>query len=452
MPRRLGILLLAASSIALLPGASRKRPVAPPASLVLDARRSFAVTDQAILDGFSFERVMNALVERSGTRTTAVRLYQQMLDTQNAKPGLIASETSHCDDFLVDGKPTFNGLPRRCPTPEGILATSNPFANGDHIPLALINRFDLAAVDGSNCGQYRIVFARKNSSTFERLHLIFEAVLPNPTPAAGIAGCRPVAQFWANLSAINSVNERRARLDQFFFAGLPGFEPVLDPEHFTLASGGGIRTMHNSRTPLQNRFYQFRLAKRCAGRDCQLVAEPDVLQNMPYGRFFDAGYDTPTARKFRDAFVDEVRNLAIGDRNLFFMNIPREFLLAESNPGGSELDAVFEVPFLRGQLTPQGRAFAQRIAAELRKVGSTMSPTDVVSRAHKLSCVGCHFFQGNVAPLEFYQQISESVTEPGEAGPRFAISPTMNNVFIPHRIEVMRNFLTVGTYSAGNRQ
>lgn len=449
MPRRLGVLLLAASSIALLAGASRRRPVAPPsapAPLVLDARRSFAVTDQAILDGFPFERVMKALVDRSGTRTTAVRLYQQMFDTQNAKPGLTAFEGSHCDDVLVDGKPSFNGLPRQCPTPEGVLATSNPFAAGNHIPLALINRFDLTPVDGSNCGQYRIVFARKSNSNFERVHLIFEAVLPNPTPAAGIAGCRPVAQFWADLSSINSIDERRARLDQFFFTGLPGFEPVFDPEHLTLASGGGIRTMHNSRAPLQNRFYQFRLARKCASsRDCQLVAEPDILQNMPYGRFFDGGYDTPTARKFRDAFVDEVRNLAISDRNLFFMNIPREFLLAESNPGESELDTVFEIPFLRGQLTSQGRAFAQRIAAELRKAGSAMSPLDVVSRAHKLSCVGCHFFQGNVGAVEFYQQISESVTEAGEAGPRFAISDTMQNQFIPHRIEVLRSYLTTGT-------
>ena len=94
-----------------------------------------------------------------------------------------------------------------------------------------------------------------------------------------------------------------------------------------------------------------------------------------------------------------------------------------------------------------------RISAELRKVGSTLSPTDVVRRANQLSCTGCHFFRGNVsegngsAPLgvEFYQQISESFTEPGEAGPRFTISGTMRDVFIPHRMEVLSNFLKSGT-------
>ena len=51
------------------------------------------------------------------------------------------------------------------------------------------------------------------------------------------------------------------------------------------------------------------------------------------------------------------------------------------------------------------------------------------------------------APLgvEFYQQISESFTESGEAGPRFAISGTMRDVFIPHRLEVLSNFLKSGT-------
>ena len=442
MPRRPGVLLVSAVAI-LLAGAARRRPVTP--ALPLDARRSLVVTDQAILDGFSFERVMNAVVARSGTRTTAVRLYQQLLDTQNPKPGLVAPDAPHCDDYIVDGKPGFNGLPRRCPTDEGALATTDPFANGNHIPLALVNRFDMTPVDGSNCGQYRIIFAKKSDSAFNRLHFIFEAVLPNPEPSKGIEGCRPVAQFWADLSNVNSISERRARLDRFFFTGLDGFEPVMDPDHFSAASGGGIRTMHNSNGPLRNRFYQFRLARR----GDQLIAEPDVLENMPFGRFFDATYVTPTAKRFRDAFVANVRNLAIDDENLFFMNIPREFLLAESNPGQSELDVVFEIPFVRSQFTLEGLAFSTRINVELLKAGSSLSPTDVVRRANRLSCTGCHFFNGNVGegggsgPLgvEFYQQISESFTEAGEAGPRFAISRTMRDVFVPHRMEVLRNFL-----------
>ncbi|HVS32220.1 MAG TPA: hypothetical protein VMS98_12295 [Thermoanaerobaculia bacterium] len=434
MPRRPGVLLLSAVAIVLLAGAGRRRAVAP--DFTLDARRSLVVTDQAILDGFSFERVMNAVVARSGTRTSAIRLYQQIFDTQNAKPGLVAADAPHCDDYLVDGKPAFNGLPRRCPTAEGALAASDPFARGDHIPLGVINRFDMAPAGGSNCGQYRVIFAKTSRSAFDRIHFIFEAVLPNPEPSRGLAGCRPVAQFWADLSNVTSVSERRAALERFFFTGLDGFAPAIHPDHLTARSGGGIRTMHNTGGPLRNRFYQFHLARR----GDQLVAEPDVLENMPLGQFFDARNTTPAARRFRDAFVANVRNLTGADEGLAFMSIPREFLLAESNPGGSELDVVFEIPFITGQFTPEGIAFSSRISAELRKAGSRLSPLDVVTRANHLSCTGCHFFRGNVGG-EFYQQISESVTEPGEGGRRFAISKTMRDVFVPQRTEVLRNFL-----------
>src|SRR2546427_421198 len=114
MSRRPGVLLFSAIAIAILAGGARRRAVTPGGELALDARRSFVVTDQAILDAFPFERVMHALVARSGTRTTAVGLYQQLFDTQNPRPGLVARDAPHCDDFMVDARPAFNGLPRRC--------------------------------------------------------------------------------------------------------------------------------------------------------------------------------------------------------------------------------------------------------------------------------------------------------------------------------------------------
>lgn len=392
---------------------------------------------------------MNAIVERSGTRTTSLRLYQQMFDTQNPRPGLAMADAPHCDDFLVDGKPAHNGLPRRCPTPEGILATTNPFRGpATYTPLALVNRFDLAPADGSNCGQYRMIFARRTNSPLERLHLIFEAVLPNPAPASSIEGCRAVAQFWVDLSKVDSISERRARLEQFFFTGIDGFEPVVDPGHYSRESGGGIRSLHGTNFGLgSNRFYQFRLAKR----GDELIAEPDVLENLPFGRFFDATYDTPAARGFRDAFVDNVRNLAIRNVNLYFMNIPREFLMAESDPVDGELEFIFVTPFLHSQVAPEGREFAARITEELKKVGSTLSTTEVITRAETLNCVGCHFIAGNVGEgvvfpqsVDQFQHVSERHIENGEAGPRYAISPAMRDVFIPHRMEILRRFLTSG--------
>lgn len=448
----LSVLFLAAVSVF---GGARRRSISPtePAVTSLNPHRSFVVTSRAVLAGFSFQRVMQAIVDRSGTSTAASALVEQMFDTQNPKPGLRAPNAPHCDDFVAnDGTPLFNGLPRRCPTPESWLAAADPF-DGRFVPLAVVNRFDQTPADGSNCGQYRVIFARVSPNPADRLHIIFEAVLPNPNPAAGIAACRPVAEFWAELSEIDSVPLRRAALEQFFFDGLDGFAPALDPDHLSLASGGGIRTMQNTAASAVGvRFYQFRLAKYCGSGGCDLVAEPDVLANMPFGRFFDATYDTPAARAFRDEFVARVAGLAIDDVNLYSIEVPRQFLMAESDPVDGEFEFAYGVAFRRAQSTPAGQDFAGRIEAGLKRAGSGLTPDQLIMRAETQSCVGCHILFGPVGDgvefprsIDTFQHVSENFVEQGPSGPRFAISPAMQNVFVPHRMEILERFLASGT-------
>src|SRR4051794_5108125 len=114
-------------------GTSRRHAVPPPSDKVttIDARRSMIVTEVALLEGFTFERVLDQLVARSGVNITSAQLYRQWFDTQNPRPGLADPAGSHCDDFITDGSPSFNGLPRRCPTLEGALAAS-PFTAGEY--------------------------------------------------------------------------------------------------------------------------------------------------------------------------------------------------------------------------------------------------------------------------------------------------------------------------------
>src|ERR1043165_975602 len=175
------VIAVLAVTIALFSVAATRRratlPPTTPATIPLDAIRSFAVTDLAILEGFSFRQTMNWIVAGSGT--TPESLIRQMFDTQNPSPGMADSASAHCDDFVVDGKATFNGFPRRCPTPEAKNAGMQPDLN-HFAPLALINRFDLAPADGANCGQYRIVYFNYLQQPPSRLSMILEAVLPNP--------------------------------------------------------------------------------------------------------------------------------------------------------------------------------------------------------------------------------------------------------------------------------
>src|SRR5262245_56503921 len=118
--RKSTVLAIIAALSFLLVGARHRVATPFPAPPPIDVRRSLVVTEQPILDGFDFERVVRTLTARSGTDTTPLQLYRQWFDTQNPKPGLAVADAPHCDDFIVDGKPSLNGFPRRCPTPEGI--------------------------------------------------------------------------------------------------------------------------------------------------------------------------------------------------------------------------------------------------------------------------------------------------------------------------------------------
>ena len=84
-------------------------------------------------------------------------------------------------------------------------------------------------------------------------------------------------------------------------------------------------------------------------------------------------------------------------------------------------------------------------------MGSKLSAQNLATRAYTQSCVGCHFGTRNVGQgvkfpnsLELFQHVSEDRTEIGDDGLRFKISPAMRDVFIPRRIEILKQFLTSG--------
>jgi hypothetical protein len=63
---------------------------------------------------------------------------------------------------------------------------------GAYVPIGLFNRFDLAPASGSNCGEHRIVYARRSGMDLTQNHrnlLIFEA-----TQRQGLKGCHKIAK------------------------------------------------------------------------------------------------------------------------------------------------------------------------------------------------------------------------------------------------------------------
>ncbi|WP_224241076.1 hypothetical protein [Hyalangium gracile] len=424
----------------------------PSAMLVpVDPRRSLVVTDQIILARFPFKDVMDKLVLTSGVPTTSLDVFHQWWDTARVAPGLGLGP--NCNS---PGVANMNGFPYACPRAEGIQATVDPFFNptsnpDSYLPIGLFNRFDLAPANGSNCGEYRIAFAKRSgiSGGINRNLIIFEAMLPNPSPALGLEGCRPVADFWSNLTAQPSASTRAAMLRDFYFNGLPNpngptnFMPVLHIDNLgnRPRESGQVR----SNQFMQNNWNlrEFKIQRECGTTGCALRFIPVTVKTNPGGTLFNPLSAHPLAPGFQSVdFISQVPSLAVNDINLFNMVLPDN-----RNSGQSDAQSPTENHYVN-QFGTGPSAFRTNIQSSLSTIPSTLTPDQVVARAMALSCAGCHQLSvgrdlggGITWPFSLrFVHVSEQ-TEPGPDGPRHQISPALINVFIPHRKAVLETFL-----------
>ena len=130
--------------------------------------------------------------------------------------------------------------------------------------------------------------------------------------------------------------------------------------------------------------------------------------------------------------------------------------MAESDPTGNQLITTAEISFNDGKTTAEGSAFQSSIQAELDRAGSKLTPNNIIVRSEELSCRGCHGFNGAVdfggsvklvIGFQGNQMISEDIMADGEAGPltRYGVDPVAERQFIPHRMQILTDFLRNGT-------
>ncbi|WP_224247509.1 hypothetical protein [Hyalangium gracile] len=415
-------------------------------AVTVDARRSLAVTDQAILSQFTFQEVMDQLVAQAGIPgLTRLQLFQQWWDTQRPAPGLGLGP--HCTDA---GIANMNGFPYACPRAEGNQATVDPFINptgpNSYMPIGLFNRFDLAPTNGANCGEYRILFARRGGVTDGARNLIiFEAVLPNPSPSRGLHGCRLVANFWANLSANNDVSARAAALKSFYFTGLSGFMPVVHIDNYgnRASNTGQVRT--NQFMEFNWLLREFKVKKTC-GTACTLQFIPITVKTNPGGSLFSPGSTHALAAEFQaTAFPGQVPALAVNNVNTFNMTLADKFNAGESDSQeGPTSDANYSDFFGTGPST-----LRTNIQAKI-PTSSGLTPDHIVARAKALSCAGCHQLSNGAAlgggitwpnSLGFVHVRESSPEASPEGGTRFVVSPALTSTFLPHRKAVLEHFV-----------
>ncbi|MES2666514.1 MAG: hypothetical protein V4712_10470 [Pseudomonadota bacterium] len=196
---------------------------------VMDATRGSLGLDGAADErAFSFRRTIGALLASAGAPAddaARIAFVQTLLGSFNA-PARLNAEAGV---FMpLDVRPAEAGL-----SAAALLDEASPDAM---VPLALFNRLDLAPETWSSCGEYRIVYGKNRvdpTNPTNRFLLIFEAMVPNPDPAAGEAGCRRVSEFWAGLSG-KSEADQAAALSAFYYDGVTGHPdgnlqgPVVD--------------------------------------------------------------------------------------------------------------------------------------------------------------------------------------------------------------------------------
>jgi hypothetical protein len=87
--------------------------------------------------------------------------------------------------------------------------------------------------------------------------------------------------------------------------------------------------------------------------------------------------------------------------------------------------------------------FRAQIDAELKRIGSTLTVNDLMTRADLQNCHGCHLGnvpvgEGVVFPPSFAgTHVDERRTPNGT----FMISPALRDVFAPNRVKILTDFL-----------
>jgi len=422
---------------------------------------SLFVTDPTALANFSLGAVMSQIVATgSTTGQTSLELYQQLVDTLN-DAAHARTKGPHCDDQKnSSGQPTINGFPEQfCPRQEGFLAGTDPFIapvgdggtpNPDsYVTTGLVNRFDLAPNNGANCGQYRVVYGKLSGKTniFDRMLLIFEAVLPNPNPSEGLLGCLPVAKFWDDLSADPSPSSRASKLKSFYFNGLKGFAPVIRAQNYGIGGGtntGQIRAnmfmFQAPGDPLSGQEWElreFRLSQSCSGTGCSLTADNTFVQTNPWGQLF--GGTDPQSLAFQNAFLGQVPHLAAKSVAKIGMSTPT----VDDGPQSDEQVPTNQDYFVQAE---NNTVFLKNITAKLASIGrSDLTAHNILDRATTQGCAGCHEIANgrDLGPdgdggAKLTWPFSNGFTQVDESS---HLSNALIQVFLPARAKVLVGFI-----------
>lgn len=192
---------------------------------------------------------------------------------------------------------------------------------------------------------------------------------------------------------------------------------------------------------------EFKLRRECAGA-CALRFVPVTVKTNPFGPLFDGAWSDPRATAFQGGFPGLVSGLAASSLDGIGMHVDDVFNSGQSQAAG----AVSETNYVT-QFGVAPSPFRASIQDELTRIGSALTPDEVVKRAQAMSCAGCHRFSNGVnlgggltwPPSLGFTHVSERdvdvETEAGTGVRRYKLSPALVASFLPHRKRLVEDFL-----------
>ncbi|MBS7793074.1 hypothetical protein KTR66_24040 [Roseococcus sp. SDR] len=402
---------------------------------------------------FSLGRALGAIIASAGaadSQPARVALLRSMLDTLRQE-SFTHPETGMA--IRVTPRPNEAAL-----NPQDMLRATG---RDGFRPVAVFNRFDLRDIQGGDCGEHRIVYAKGDGQDqLDRMTLIFEARIPNGTgrPEA----CRPIAEFWQRLTDPGmSAAAVASSLAGFFFRGdvdgdgrsdLPDGGAVISARAFSAGIGqvrGNLFVTRGqpARFPWELREWNIAVAQ---GQPAFLAAT--VKENpLPALWRAPASGDPSGMAALRTAFQAEMAT-AITDRLLqpeaespglrsltrllgtLGAGFPGRFDAFVSVSGDRQEDPLAIVaPALRA-------AIAARVAANAAAQACGTTAEHVLARAGAMTCAGCHQLsvRQNVASDARWPDVAGIFVHVDEGG---RLSPALTDHFLPHRRQALRAYL-----------
>lgn len=411
-----------------------------PPPVIVNVDRSLFVHDTATLDAadFSLLSVFNVLAAQMSASNPAdtingTQLFARMWDAQNPTNASSPTGITRCTG-------TLNGFSVECrPSPaEGIQAFQAAQFISTYRPIALVNRFDLRnKTTLQDCGEYRMVFGRPTGG---RNFIIFEALVPNPTPGVA-SGCLSIQNLWKNLTAENNAATRATTLRNFYFNGIPASNVRAPIDHRNFAvNTGQIRTNQF----LSGSSWNLKEYKAVVENGKNTLQVATVKSNPVSSLFTDTNTDSRSVA-FRSDFINNLGSL-LGNPATFSLTVANN---AHNNVQSHASGPINENNFGAPANFIPGGIFSNQISSRLSQLGSTLTPQQAVNRATAMTCGGCH--QPSFFGLTTNNSIGNGIAWPDTlgfvhvsefvSGGVFPLSPALNNVFLPARKQDMENYL-----------